>query len=81
MSRIIDDPCNAGNESPGPRPQAEHATATHTGQRDTRDHTEPCGDVGPSRLRELLELTRSCWEHGDGLHYQNATRDDWTWRW
>ena len=44
----------------------------------TRDCTERCGDVGPSRLREPLELTRGCWDHGDGLHYQNAMRDGWT---
>ena len=80
MPRIIDSPCNPGSESPDPRPRTEHATATHTGQRDARDCTERCGDAGSSRLRELLELTRGCWEHGDGLRYQNATREGWTWR-
>ena len=78
MPRIIDSPCNTGNESPGPRPQTAHVTATDTGQRDTRDYTERCGDISSSRLRELLELTRGCWEHGDGLSYQNAMRDGWT---
>ena len=78
MPRIIDSPCNTGNESSGPRLRAEHATATHTGQRDARDYTERFDEVGPSRLRELLELTRGCWEHGDGLRYQNAMRDGWT---
>lgn len=47
----------------------------------TRDCTERGGGVGPSRLRELLQLTRGCWDHGDGLRYQNVTRDEWTWRW
>ena len=47
----------------------------------TRECTERGGDVGPSRLRELLQQTRGCWDHGDGLRYQNATRDEWTRRW
>ena len=81
MSRITDSRCNTGNVSPGSQPQTEHASASCTGRRDTRDCTERDGDVGPSRLRELIELTRGCWDHGDGLRYQNATRDEWTWRW
>ena len=81
MPRIIDSPCNERSVSSDPHSHTEHATATDTGRRDTGDHTERCRDVSPSRLRELLELTRGCWEHGDGLRYQNATRDGWTWRW
>ena len=55
----------------------ERVPITEIVRRAVREYRARSEGRARTPLTELLERTRGCWTHGDGLDYQNAVRDGW----
>ena len=55
----------------------ERAPMTELVRRAVREYRERCDAAAEPSLEDLLERTRGGWRRGDGLHFQNAARDEW----
>ena len=59
------------------RAKEERVSMTEIVRRAVREYRERSGSGDRLPLDDLLERTRGCWGHGDGLGFQNAARDEW----
>ena len=59
------------------RAREERVSMTELVRRAVREYRERSGGRERPLLDDLLERTRGCWNHGDGLDFQNAVRDEW----
>ena len=57
--------------------RSERVPMTELVRRAVREYRERHREGGRIRMHELLERTRGCWTHGDGLDFLNRLRDEW----